>query len=72
MWNMEKRLRKALAVWAAVSIFSFLAGGVYTEMIKEGLGFSPANILFALIGAALIGIPFFIAAYLVQLILSRS
>lgn len=68
---MEQKVRRSLWVWAVVSAISFFAGGVYTEMIKEGLGFSLSNLLLALVGAVLTGVPFFIGAYLVQWLLGR-
>lgn len=68
---MEKKIKTSLSIWALVSAFSFIVGGIYTEMIKEGLGFSLSNILLALAGAVLAGVPFFIGAYLIQWFLGR-
>jgi len=68
---MERRIKTSLIIGALVSGISFLFGGVYTEMIKEGLGFSLSNTLLALAGAVLAGVPFFIGAYLIQWLLGR-
>jgi Fe2+ transport system protein B len=59
-------------VWVIVSSFSFLYGGIYTEMIQEGLGITPGNLLQALVGAVIIGLPFFLVAYLFLSIRERT
>ena len=57
-------LKKAIIVYFIVVAFSFCYGGIYTEMIKEGLSISFINIMFAVGGALVVGIPFFILAFI--------
>jgi len=58
----QSNLKISFLVWGAVSLFSFVFGGVYTEMVKGGLGISISNLLYALLGAVAVGFPFFIAS----------
>lgn len=48
-----------------VFLISFIYGGLYNEMYLEGLGFTLENILWAILGALLVGfIPFLVALIL--------
>jgi hypothetical protein len=61
----NKPLKYSLIVGGIVSAFSFFYGGIYTEMIQEGIGFSLENILLALVGAIIAGLPFFIITLII-------
>ncbi|MBI2147167.1 hypothetical protein HYU19_01670 [Candidatus Woesearchaeota archaeon] len=70
---MDKKIRASVrnGVYAMVILFSFsfLYGGIYTEMIKEGVSFSAGNLLLAFIGALFMSIPLgFIPVFVISLI----
>lgn len=65
----SKSVRNGLIGWAILAAISFLYGGIYTEMMVEGLGFSLQNVLLALFGAILVTlIPGFVLVFAISLI----
>jgi len=66
--SLKKSIRNGLYAGIIITLFSFIYGGIYTEMIVEGIGFSLGNILLAIIGAVFAGIPFFLLVFVISLI----
>ena len=68
--TLKKSIRNGLIGLVLLGTFSFIYGGIYTEMIQEGLGFSFKNILMALAGAYFISglILAFFPVFLISLI----
>jgi uncharacterized membrane-anchored protein YitT (DUF2179 family) len=72
---LKKSAQIALAI---LGTFSFLYGGIYTEMIQEGLGLTIGNILLAFVGAFLIAgvlvafIPVFVISLIVYYVKNKK
>ncbi len=66
--TVKKSIRNGLYALCAVWVISFVYGGIYTEIIGEGIGFSINNIFFAAIGAIIAGVPFFLLMFIGSLI----
>lgn len=72
---LEKSLRNGLIVGCVFFFIAFLYGGIYNEMIIEGMGITIANILWALFGSVFGGlyalVPVFILSLLVYYIIDK-
>lgn len=51
-------------VWVAIALFSFIYGGIYTEMIVEGLPFDGVNLVLAFLGGFLVSVPLVLLCFL--------
>ena len=69
--TLKKSIRNGLIGLVLLGTFSFIYGGIYTEIIQEGLEITTSNILLALVGAYLIsGLIFaFFPVFIVSLII---
>ena len=66
--SLQKSVRNGIWGFVIGTTFSFVYGGIYTEMINEGLGFSIENIFLAFIGAIFAGVILFIPIFVISLI----
>lgn len=74
----KKSVRNGLIGLILLGTFSFVYGGIYTEMIQEGLEVSIANILLAFIGGYFISgfvlafVPIFLISWLIYSLKSKK
>ena len=64
----KKSLRKGVIGGVVLFLLSFLYGGIYTEIIKEGLEFSFVNLLAGVVGALFFGAIAFVLVFLISLV----
>lgn len=65
--ELKNSIRNSIWAFSIVSIVSFVFGGIYTEIIGEGIGFSLENIIYALLGSLLAGAIFFMPVFVFSL-----
>ena len=66
--HIQKAIRNGIWPFVIMAGIIFIYGGIYTEMLQEGLGFSLGYILLALLGSLIGGVPFFLLSFVVSLI----
>lgn len=66
--NLKKSIRNGLYAFIPIALLTFFYGGIYNEMIVEGMGFSLENMMFALIGSIIAGVYIFLPVFVISLI----
>lgn len=66
---LRKSIRNGFYGFFIMFLISFIYGGIYTEMISEGLGISFYNIILALIGSIYYSCNIFIPIFIISIII---
>jgi len=66
--KVEKALKYGSWGYIILALFSFFYGGIYTEMIVEGLEMTIGNLIYSILGALFVGIIGFVIVFVISLV----